>query len=150
MPTDRAERQRDRICWVGRNGIAGVTLHVTVIATSSIRGCSSGLESTNNHEKRSISRKKQSYRILLVGNLEKLAKNRQVGIICHINVKRNQETGNRQTNRQSTVTLVRMRRALTRWPHHKTKYKGTFRQRQHDYIIMATQKQDFTHTCLYM
>ena len=33
----------------------------------------------NNREKRSISRKKQFYRILLVGNLEKLAKNRQVG-----------------------------------------------------------------------
>ena len=37
----------------------------------------------NNHEKRSISRKK-FYGILLVGNLEKVAKNRQVGIICHI------------------------------------------------------------------
>ena len=49
---------------------------------------------------------------MLVGNLDKLAKNRQVGIICHINVKRNQEAGNRQTDRQSTVTLVRMRRAL--------------------------------------
>ena len=55
----------------------------------------------NNREKRPISRKKQFYRILLVGNLEKLAKNRQVGIICHINVKRNQETGNRQTDRQT-------------------------------------------------
>ena len=55
----------------------------------------------NNREKRSISRKKQFYRILLVGNLEKLAKNRQVGIICHINVKRNQETGNRQTDKQT-------------------------------------------------
>ena len=71
----------------------------------------------NNHEKRCISRTKQFYRNLLVGNLEKLAKNRQVCLICHINVKRNQETGNRQTNRQtdkqtnkqSTVTLVRMR-----------------------------------------
>ena len=39
---------------------------------------------------------KQFYRILLVRNLEKLAKNRQVGIICHVNVKRNQETGNKQ------------------------------------------------------
>ena len=71
----------------------------------------------NNREKRSISRKKQFYRILLVGNLENLAKNRQVCLSCHINVKRNQETGNRQTDkqtdRQSTVTLVRMRRALT-------------------------------------
>ena len=35
-------------------------------------------------------------RNLLVGNLEKLAKNTQVGTICHINVKRSQETGNRQ------------------------------------------------------
>ena len=65
----------------------------------------------NNREKRSISRKKQFYRILLVGNLEKLAKNRQVGLICHINVKRNQETGNRQTDkqtdRQSTVITPR-------------------------------------------
>ena len=66
----------------------------------------------NNREKRSTSRKKQFYRILLVGNLENLAKNRQVCLSCHINVKRNQETGNRQTDRQSTVTLVRMRRAL--------------------------------------
>ena len=55
----------------------------------------------NNREKRSISRKKQLCRILLVGNLEKLAKNRQVGIICHVNVKRKQEAGNRQTNRQT-------------------------------------------------
>ena len=55
----------------------------------------------NNREKRSISRKKQFYRILLVGNLENLAKNRQVCLSCHINVKRNQETGNRQTNRQT-------------------------------------------------
>ena len=63
----------------------------------------------NNREKRSISRKK---RILLVGNLKNLAKNRQVCLSCHINVKRNQETGNSQTDKQSTVTLVRMRRAL--------------------------------------
>ena len=55
----------------------------------------------NNREKRSISRKKQFYRILLVGNLEKLAKNRQVCLNCHINVKRNQETGNRQTDKQT-------------------------------------------------
>ena len=66
----------------------------------------------NNREKLSISRTKQFYRNLLIGNLEKLAKNRHVGLICHVNVKRNQETGNkqtdRQTDRQSTVTLVRM------------------------------------------
>ena len=73
----------------------------------------------NSHEQRSISRTKQFYRNLLVGNLGKLAKKRQVGIFCHINVKRNQETGkqtDRQTDRQSTVTLVRTdaRRALTR------------------------------------
>ena len=55
----------------------------------------------NNREKRSISRKKQFYRILLVGNLEKLAKNRQVCLSCHINVRRNQETGNRQTDKQT-------------------------------------------------
>ena len=57
----------------------------------------------NNREKRSISRKKQFYRILLVGNLENLAKNRQVCLLvsCHINVKRNQETGNRQTDKQT-------------------------------------------------
>ena len=70
----------------------------------------------NNHEKRYISRNKQFYRNLIVGNLEKLAKNTQVCLICHINVKRSQETGNRQTdrqtNKQSTVILVRMRRAL--------------------------------------
>ena len=45
----------------------------------------------NSHEQRSISQTKPFYRNLLVG---KLAKNRQVGLICHINVKRNQETGN--------------------------------------------------------
>ena len=66
----------------------------------------------NNREKRSISRTKPFHRILIIGNLENLAKNRQVGIICHINVKRKQETGNRQTDKLSTVTLVRMRRAL--------------------------------------
>ena len=53
----------------------------------------------NNREKLSISRTKQFYRNLLVGNLEKLAKNRQVGRLVT----------NRQTDRQSTVTLVRMR-----------------------------------------
>ena len=31
--------------------------------------------------------KKQFYRILIVGNLEKLAKNRYLSIICHIDVK---------------------------------------------------------------
>ena len=51
----------------------------------------------NNREKRSISQKKPFHRILIVGNLENQAKNRQVGIICHINVKRKQETGNKQT-----------------------------------------------------
>ena len=55
----------------------------------------------NNCEKRSISRKKQFYQILLVGNLENLAKNKQVCLSCHINVKRNQETGNRQTGKQT-------------------------------------------------
>ena len=35
----------------------------------------------NNHEKCSISRTKQFYRNLLVENLEKLAKNKQVGLI---------------------------------------------------------------------
>ena len=55
----------------------------------------------NNRGKRSISRKKQFYRNLLVGNLEKLAKNRQVRLICHENVKRNQETGNKQIDRQT-------------------------------------------------
>ena len=50
----------------------------------------------NNHEKR---------RNLIVGNLEKLAKNRQVCLICHINVKRNQETGNGQTDKQTEKVL---------------------------------------------
>ena len=59
----------------------------------------------NNLEKLSIARTKQFYRILLVGNLEKLAKNRQVCLICHINVKRNQETGNRQTDKQTDKVL---------------------------------------------
>ena len=67
----------------------------------------------NNREKRSISRKKPFHRILIIVNLENLATNRQVGIICRINVKIKQETGNRQTDKQtdklSTVTLVRMR-----------------------------------------
>ena len=44
-------------------------------------------------------RTKQFYQNLLFGNLEKLAKNRQVCPICHINVNRNQETGNRQTDK---------------------------------------------------
>ena len=47
----------------------------------------------NNHEKRRKKQTKQFYRNLLVGNLEKLAKNRQVCLICHINVNRNQEVG---------------------------------------------------------
>ena len=51
----------------------------------------------NNHEKCRKNRMKQFYRNLIVGNLEKLAKNRQVCLICHINVNRSQETGNRQT-----------------------------------------------------
>ena len=55
----------------------------------------------NNHEKRQKEQTKRFYRNLLVGNLEKLAKNRQVCLICHINVKRNQETGNTQTDRQT-------------------------------------------------
>ena len=59
----------------------------------------------NNQEKRRKKRTKQFYRNLLVGNLEKLAKNRQVCLICHINVKRNQETGNRQTDRQTDKVL---------------------------------------------
>ena len=67
----------------------------------------------NNREKRSISRTKEFYRNPLVGNLENLAKITQVGIFCHINLKRIQEVGNKQTNKQtdkqSTVTLVRMR-----------------------------------------
>ena len=68
----------------------------------------------NNHEKRRKNRTKQFYRNLLVGNLEKLAKNRQVCLICHINVKRNQETGNRQTNKQTKYCNPRAhaRRAL--------------------------------------
>ena len=63
----------------------------------------------NNHEKRSISRTKEFYRNPLVGNLENLAKSMQVGIFCHMNLKRSQEIGNKQTNKQSTITLVRMR-----------------------------------------
>ena len=86
---------------------------MTVTATSIVYGAIHlDWKLQNNCEKRSISRKKQFYRILLVENLEKLAKNRQVGIICRINVKRNQETGNKQTDKQSTVTLVCMRRAF--------------------------------------
>ena len=52
----------------------------------------------NNHEKPEKKQTKQFYRNLIIRNLEKLAKNRQVCLICHINVKRNLETGNRQTN----------------------------------------------------
>ena len=62
----------------------------------------------NSHKQRFISQTKQFYRNLLVGNLGKVAKNRQVGLICHINAKRNQETGNKQTDKQSTLPLVRM------------------------------------------
>ena len=69
----------------------------------------------NNHEERRKKLTKQFYRNLLVGNLEKLAKNRQVCLICHINVKRNQETGNRQTDKQTEYCNPRAhaRRALT-------------------------------------
>ena len=51
-------------------------------------------------------------RNLIFGNLEKLAKNRQVGLICHTNTKRNQETGNTQTKQQTEyckLPLMRMR-----------------------------------------
>ena len=57
----------------------------------------------NNHEKRRKKRTKPFCRNLLVGNLEKLVKNRQVCLICHINVKINQETGNRQTDKQTAL-----------------------------------------------
>ena len=40
---------------------------------------------------------KEFYRNPLVGNLENLAKIMQVGIFCHINLKRSQEIGNKQT-----------------------------------------------------
>ena len=53
----------------------------------------------NSHEQCSISQTKQFYQNLSVGNLGKLAKNRKVGLICHINTKRNQETGNKQTDK---------------------------------------------------
>ena len=53
----------------------------------------------NSHEKRSISQTKPFSRNLLVGNLGKLAKNTQVSLICHMNVKRNQEAGNKQTDK---------------------------------------------------
>ena len=59
----------------------------------------------NNHEKCCITRTKQFNRNLLVGNLEKLAKNRQVCRICHVNVKRNQETGNKQTDKHTDKVL---------------------------------------------
>ena len=43
----------------------------------------------NNHEKRSISRTKQFYRNLLVGNLEKLAKNHTQMWRVYINITKN-------------------------------------------------------------
>ena len=58
-----------------------------------------------NCEKRWISQKKGFCWNLLVGNLEKLAKNTQVHTICYINLKRNRETGNRQTDRQTDKVL---------------------------------------------
>ena len=77
-----------------------------VIATSSMRNYrSSGLETTKKREKRSISRMKEFYRNPLVGNLENLAKNMQVGILCHINLKKSQEIGNRQTDKQTDKVL---------------------------------------------
>ena len=42
--------------------------------------------------KRALSPERKSFSEI---RLEKLVKNTQVGLICHINVKRNQETGNR-------------------------------------------------------
>ena len=61
----------------------------------------------------------------VVENLEKVATNTQVGTICSINLKRRRKTGNRQTNRQSTVITPRAhaRRALTSTP---TKRQGKF------------------------
>ena len=65
----------------------------------------------NNREKRSISRTKEFYRNPLVGNLENLAKITQVGIFCHINLKRSQEVGNKQT--KYCNPRAHARRALT-------------------------------------
>ena len=67
----------------------------------------------NNHEKRRKNRTKLFYRNLIV---DYLAKNRQVCLICHINVNTNQETGNRQTNKQISTVITpsaHARRALT-------------------------------------
>ena len=60
-------------------------------------------ELQNNHEKSCISKKKAFYRIR---NLENLASS-----ICHVNLKRNDQTPN--THKLRTVTLARMHRALT-------------------------------------
>ena len=59
----------------------------------------------NNREKQFISRKKQFYRSLLVENLEKLAKNRQVGIICNNNFINVKETRRLVTNKQTNIVL---------------------------------------------
>ena len=69
----------------------------------------------NNREKRSISRTKEFYRNPLVGNLENVAKITQVGIFYHINLKRSQEVGNKQTDKQTKYCNPRAhaRRALT-------------------------------------
>ena len=105
MPAERQRNSINRICWVGRNSIAGVILDSTWLQIV-YWAVHLDWKLQNNHEKCSISQKKQFYRILLLGNLEELAKNRQVGIICHINLKRNQESGNRQqTNRQTDKVL---------------------------------------------
>ena len=65
----------------------------------------------NNRENHSISRTKEFYRNPLVGNLENLTKIMQVGIFCHINLKRSQEIGNKQT--KYCNPRAHARRALT-------------------------------------
>ena len=84
---------------------------MTDIATSSIvyRTVHLDWKLQNNREKRSISRTKEFYRNPLVGNLGNLAKVMQVGIFCHINLKRSQEIGNARrlvTNRQTDKVLT--------------------------------------------
>ena len=51
-------------------------------------------ELRNEREKNDISWLKNIYGLVQVGNLEKLAKSKQVGSFCHINLKLSQQTVN--------------------------------------------------------
>ena len=66
-------------------------------------------ELQNEREKHDISRLKGLYQILRVKNREKLAKIKQVGSFCRINLKWSQKTLNRHTHMSHEVSTVNSR-----------------------------------------